>query len=295
MAYLHQKNLVHQHVEDFEKRKDYSATFPTPLPEDAYCDNWLAKNGLELLRRAPRGKPWHLAVNFTGPHDPMDITGPMEARGRGREFPQPNRNTKFDEATHVAIRQNYTAMVENIDRWVGLYVEELKRRGELDNTVVVFSSDHGEMLGDHDRWAKQVPYQASVSVPLVVAGPGVRRGVVRDALVSVMDLAATFLDYGIPTPGDMDSRSMRPLLEGRTSTHRDYLLSGLNRWRMVWDGRYKLITGFDENRPGPGQAPAEVVAPLLFDLDADPLENNNLAASQPAEVKRLMALLAVGG
>ena len=95
---------------------------------------------------------------------------------------------------HVAIRQNYTGMVENIDRLVGLLLDELKKRGEMDNTLVVDSSDHGEMLGDHNRWGKVLPYHASASVPMVIAGPGVQDGVVSDALVSHMDLAATFLE-----------------------------------------------------------------------------------------------------
>jgi arylsulfatase A-like enzyme len=89
MAYLHGRNLAHAHVRDFDLRRgrdSYGRTEPTPLPEDAYCDNWVAQNGLKLLRQAPRGKPWHLVVNFTGPHEPLDITGSMDRKCRGR-FP----------------------------------------------------------------------------------------------------------------------------------------------------------------------------------------------------------------
>lgn len=296
MAYLHRRNLAAVHVADFRSRKGYAATFPTPLPDDAYCDNWIAGNALELMRRFPAGKPWHLAVNFNGPHEPMDITAAMEKRWRGVSFPQPNRNTEFPPETHVAIRQNYTAMVENIDRNVGIFLEEVRKRGELDNTIVVFSSDHGEMLGDHDRWAKSVPFQPSVGVPLVIAGPGVRQGT-SDALVSIVDLSATFLDYaGLTVPRDMDSRSLRPLAEGATKTHREYVRSGLGRWRMVWDGRYKLITGLDSGKKAkraktePADAPREP-EPILYDLERDPLENDNIATSGGQHVKRLMPLL----
>jgi arylsulfatase A-like enzyme len=279
MALLHRRKLVAQHVADYRSRKNYSATFPTPLPDDAYCDNWLAQNGLDLLRAAPKGKPWHLAVNFTGPHEPMDITASMEKRWRDVRFPQPNRNTKFPPETHVAIRQNYAAMIENIDRWTGIFIGELRRRGELDNTIIAFSSDHGEMLGDHDRWGKSLPYHPSVSVPLVVAGPGVRTGA-TEALASTMDLTATFLDYaGLPIPRDMDSRTLRPLLEGRTKSHREYVLSGLGKWRTAWDGRYKLITGFESDQP------------VLFDLERDPLENEDVAATAGGHVKRLLPVL----
>ena len=111
------------------------------------------------------------------------------------------------------------------------------------------------MLGDHGRWGKSVPFHPSANVPLYVAGPGVRAGHRSDALVSLMDLSATFLDYGgVEVPEGMDSRSIRPVLEGKTEKHRDYVLSGLRDWRLAWDGRYKYITGFDEGR-GPGVRP----------------------------------------
>jgi arylsulfatase A-like enzyme len=287
MAFLHRQGLAQAHVEDFRKRKGYNATFPTPLPEVAYCDNWVGQNGLDLLRATPKDRPWHLVVNFTGPHSPMDITIRMDEICRNRDFPQPNGSKQYTAAEHVAIRQNYAAMIENIDRWTGVYVDELKRRGELDNTVIVYSSDHGEMLGDHDRWGKTYPWAASVGVPLVAAGPGVRRGLRSDALVSHIDIGATFLDYaGVAQPREMESRSLRPLLEGRTAKHRDVLRSGLNQWRMAWDGRYKLVTGFD---PGARKKGEERAAPptLLFDLESDPLENRNIAERAPEQVKRL--------
>ncbi len=253
MAYLHRRGLAGAHVADFARRKNYAATFPTPLPEDAYCDNWVGNNGLTLLRRAPKGKPWYLQVNFTGPHSPMDITARMEQGWRSvLGFPPPVASTQFTAAQHLAIRQNYSAMVENIDRWTGLFLEEVRARGELDNTLIVYSSDHGEMLGDHDRWGKSVPYLPSIAVPLIAAGPGIKSGVISDALVSVMDLAATFLDYaGLTRPAHMDSRSLRPLLEGVTTSHRDVVVSALGSWRVLFDGRYQLIRGF----PKPDSAP----------------------------------------
>ena len=115
-------------------------------------------------------------------------------------------------------------MVENIDRWVGIYLDKLRERGELENTLVIFSSDHGEMLGDHNLWGKTQPYQPSVGVPLIVAGPGVKPRAPTDVLVTTLDFTATFLDYaGVSRPDDMDSRSLRPFLEDRTQTHREFV------------------------------------------------------------------------
>jgi arylsulfatase A-like enzyme len=283
MAMLYQKQLAKTHIEDLGRRskEGYRATFPTPLPDDSYCDNWVAQNGLKLIERAPKDKPWFLAVNFTGPHNPMDITRSMEPGCRGRNYPQPNRPFDYPGETHVAIRQNYTAMVENIDQWTGVYVETLRRRGELDRTLIIYSSDHGEMLGDHGRWGKSVPYQPSVGVPLVAAGPGVEHGKTSSALVSLVDLAATFLDYaGVPVPSEMDSKSLRPVFQGKAKSHRRKLQSALGDWRMVWDGRYKLIEGFQAARQ-------EQPKTLLFDLAGDPLENVNLAAGHSDVIDRL--------
>lgn len=71
LAFLHERGLAQAHVEDFRQRHGFRDTFPTPLPEEAYCDNWIAANGLGLLRDFPKDRPWHLVINFTGPHNPM--------------------------------------------------------------------------------------------------------------------------------------------------------------------------------------------------------------------------------
>jgi arylsulfatase len=278
LQFLESRGLREIHVADFTKRRRDS-TFPTPLPDDAYCDNWLAQNGVDLIRRAPSDRPWFLQVNFTGPHSPWDITESMTKLYQGVRFPQPNRNDQLMPETHDAIRQNYSAMVENIDRWTGIYIDELRQRGELENTLIVFSSDHGEMLGDHNRWGKSLPYHPSVGVPLTVWGPGVRKNAVCNLPTTILDLTATFLDYaGLSAPDAMDSRSLKALLEGKTETHRDYVLSGLGAWRLVFDGRYKLIRGFEDET-------------LLFNLEGDALENHNFADDATNEVERLSKVL----
>ena len=284
-AYLRKRGLLDAHLADFQQRRKVGrgAVFATPLPDDAYCDNYAANNGLQLIKNSPQDKPWFLQINFPGPHAPWDITESMEPLYEGVDFPVPNGGKELSPEEYVAVRRNYSAMVTNIDRWLGVYLEELEKRGELDNTLIVYSSDHGEMLGDHNTWGKSRPYEPSVGVPLTVWGPSVEKGVVSDALVSVMDLAATFLEYAsLQRPSDMDSLSLKPLLEGKTQIHRACVLSGLQPWRMVFDGRYKLIKGFESD------------SPVLFDLQEDPLENNNIAAKAGDEVARLSLTLEEG-
>ncbi len=273
------RGLAGAHVDDFARRRSYRDTHPTPLPEEAYCDNWIADNGLRLLRSFPAGRPWHLVVNFTGPHEPMDVTEPMWQRWKDADFPPPEGNDQWDAATHRRIRQNYAAMIENIDRHVGRFLDAVRARGERDNTLVVYSSDHGDLLGEHNKWGKSSYYQPSVGVPLIVAGPGVREGVTSDALVSLHDLAATFLEYaGVPALPEMDSRSLRPVLEGRDAAHRPFVVSALGAWQMIYDGRYKLVESQDAE-------------PLLFDLPDDPGESADIAPAAPAEVERLRRAL----
>ncbi len=275
MAYLHEHGLAEMHVQDFGQRRSYRDTHPTPLPDHAYCDNWIAENGLHLLQKFSKDQPWHLVVNFTGPHEPMDITQAMWERWKDIPFPLPHDNGQWDAATHQRIRQNYAAMIENIDRHVGRYLSEVEARDELDNTLIVYSSDHGEMLGDHGLWEKKTYHHPSVGIPLVIAGPGVQQGVVSGALVSLHDLAATFLDYaGLAPLPDMDSRSVRGLLEGERKKHREVVISALDDWRMIYDGRYKLIE-------------RESVRPILFDLANDPMEEQNIVDQATGEVNRL--------
>ena len=273
-----------------ERERWWGETDPVSLPDEAYCDNWIARNGLELLGRAPEDRPWHLVLNFVGPHPPMDITRSMEGRFRGPDrvidgFAQPRGyDGPLPAEQHVRIRQNYAAMIENIDRWLGVFVEALKERGEFENTVIVYSSDHGEMLGDGGLWGKSFPLQASVGVPLCVAGPGIRQGLDSEAMVSLIDLTATFMDYGEAGELDFqDGRSLRPLLENATDEHRGYSKASLTYrqrlWEFVQNERYKLVNGFG----------AEEMQ--LFDREADPDERRNIAETKPAVVAELSRLM----
>jgi arylsulfatase A-like enzyme len=283
MDFLHAAGLAGVHVADFARRRgklpSYIETSPTPLPEHAYCDNWVADNALKVLGELPVGAPWYLAVNFTGPHNPMDVTADMQDRWGDVEFPGPVGNDQFDAETHQRVRRNYAAMLENIDRHIGRLLDAVAARGELDRTLVVYSSDHGEMLGDLNQWSKSIFYQPSVGVPLVVSGPDVRAGLASDALVSLQDLTATFLDSaGAPALPEMDGRSLWPCLRGEAAAHRPHVRSGLGDWRMVYDGRFKLV------RDG-------LEAPRVFDLRADPSERTDVAAERPADVARLARLV----
>ncbi|WP_276256545.1 sulfatase family protein [Halomontanus rarus] len=286
VASMQDRGLVETHVTDFERRRDVDqATFPTSLPADAYCDNWIGERAVELLRGALEDRPWFLQVNFAGPHAPWDVTEDMHGWYRDPDvtFPGPTQPVgDIDDEHHQEIRRNYASMVENVDRWTELLLDAVDERDDLGETVVVFAADHGELLGHHGGWGKRSPYRASVGVPFVVAGPGVKSRGVVDAPATILDLHATVLEAAGLDPGPVDSRSMWPYLGGEGDL-RDVVCAGMDHWRLAFDGRHKLIRGFDPDATDDDPWNETAVRrslrdrdPLLFDLETDSGETENL-------------------
>jgi arylsulfatase len=280
MTYLEERGLRLTHVEDMLRRRSSRlAAFPTPLPDDAYSDNWIAANALRLIAGAPRNTPWFLQINFTGPHDPWDITAAMAELYRDIDFPVPVGLNPEEAEAHLAVRRNYAAMIENIDRWIGALLDALRNSGQLSETLIVVSSDHGEMLGDRGCWGKAVPFQASLAVPLAVSGPSVCKGAVINTPTTILDLAATFLDLaGAPVPPAWDTRSLRKQLEDpEAPPPRSHVHSALPEWRLAFDGRFKLV----ESKNGI----------QLYDLMTDPSEATEVAALRSTVVERMSKMI----
>ena len=291
LGYLHENDLIDRYLEDMSiRKKDILASHATSLPDEAYCDNWLTRNGLQIIRDFPKDQPWFLQVNFTGPHEPWDVTEQMQEQWKGVPFPLPVGWGDQDQDRIIKVRQNYAAMLENIDRNCGLLIDEVEKRGELENTVIVYSSDHGEMLGDHRGFNKSRPERASVHIPLIVSEPEVGLGAaapssdppgvttpgsICDRLVELQDLTSTIMDLaGLEMPEAEESLSLVPILKGGSAEHRPYQVSALDGWHMISNGRYKLIVAEgDEDR--------------LYDLEQDPWETVNLASENQDIVKRM--------
>jgi len=307
-AYLDRQGHLSTHVEDYRRRAGTDplddgqlvATDPTSLPDEAYYDEWITRNGRTLIERAPEDRPWFLQVNLQNPHDPWDVTERMYDLYRDPpvDVPLPRGDAgPVDAETHREVRRNYAAMVEHLDTCLDRLLGAVEARGELEETLVVFTSDHGEMLGDYGQWQKDSPLQPSVGVPLVVAGPGIADTEPCDTPVTLLDLHATILDYAGLDAGDVDSRSMRPLLSGETDRHREVVYSGLSTWRMIYDGRFKLVCEYDpERRHGTAYEPRGIERnevtrllyerdPVLYDLERG--EDENVADEHPEVVAAL--------
>jgi choline-sulfatase len=324
-AHLAEQGLLTAHVRDYRRRWGldpdapqsgetplWTATFPTPLPREHYYDEWVTRNARDLLADAPTDRPWFLEVNLQNPHHPWDLPDDLYRACRGREVPDPvNPAADVSPETHREVRRVYTGMVEHLDDCLGRLLGAVEARGELGETLVVFASDHGEMLGDHGQWQKLSPHRASVGVPLAIAGPGVADRPTRTAPATILDLHATFLDYAGLDPGagtddasagadtgidmDMDSRSMRPWLAGEAGPPRDVVTSGVGSWRLASDGEHTLVRGYDpaKRRGGtyePMAAEPEAAARRMRErpvrLWADD-ETSDLSAERPAVVERL--------
>jgi len=178
-----------------------------------------------------------------------------------------------------AMRQ-YAGMITLIDDYVGRMLGILEKRGMREDTVIIYCSDHGEMMGDHGLFFKSWFYEASVRVPLLISGPGISARGMSDALVELYDLAPTCLELGqAESAGKMTAKSLVPLLRGEKASIRDHQISEMKGERMIFDGRYKMI----EDSRGPSE---------LYDLEVDPKELRNPIEAEAERAQRMSRILA---
>jgi arylsulfatase A-like enzyme len=274
--------------------------------DDLYIDNWVAASAIELLERMPSGTPWLLHVSFPGPHPPFIITEAMNKSIASRTFPAAVDNTGLDATSMSDIRKQYAAEVENLDSLFAKIIAKVKALGDLDNTVIVVASDHGDELGDHDAFGKEKPWEGSMHVPLIIKGPNIASGKVVDDPVATLDIAGTFFDYaGVTAATNMTTQSLRPLLSSSgvaTSSYRSHVSSGLDgnfgNFRVAIK-KYNSSTTLkfvccDTTSSGGGSGGASVngcptgpsnidavttsVQALLFDVKADSTDMSELLA-----------------
>jgi arylsulfatase A-like enzyme len=263
-----------------------------------------ADAALGFLREQTHGDPFCLYVAFTTPHDPR--TAPAEFRRRydPATLPLPANfrpRHPFDNGelevrdekllpwprTPAAIRgelADYYASLTATDFQIGRLLAELDRLRLTENTVIVVAGDNGLALGSHGLLGKQNLYEHSTRVPLVVSGPGIRRGRHTDALCYLPDLAPTICALaGVEAPFGSEGRDLGPLLRGESAaTGRPEVFTAYRHvQRSVRDGRWKLI-----EYPVPGRT-------QLFDLKRDPAELVDLSdhAAHREQLRRLLGSL----
>lgn len=225
-------------------------TWDSALPAAWHSSAWVADRTLALLERSQSGeRPFFTWASFPDPHHPFDCPSPWREMYDAKDMVLPKHRTldldqrpwwhraalegqpqiadpelaKFrqegfkvppqSDAQLADMMANYFGMISHVDHQIGRILEGLQRTGLAENTLVVFASDHGDMLGDHGLYLKgPMIYEGVLRVPLVMAGPGVPVGKVVETPVSTIDLASTFMESaGLPSQSPQ-SRSLHPVM-----------------------------------------------------------------------------------
>lgn len=284
---------------------------PSPLPEELHNNTWVVTKGLEFIRRRDKTRPFFLNLSFHRPHPPIDPPQTFYDMYRDRDIP-PVPVGDWAGCNDVPIsglacwrgrladdvlahsRRAYYAQVAHIDAQIGRLLVAMGTG--LSNTVFIFASDHGEMLGDHHLFRKCYAYEGSAKVPLVICPPpDGEGGHFCDKPVTLTDIYPTVLDYaGVEVPEACEGESLAGLCDGTQGTWREYVHGEHSPsydpdlgMQYVTDGREKYVW-----YTSTGQE-------LLFDLTNDPDELHDLAggagkASDHVAVwrQRLIGLLA---
>ncbi len=318
------RGLVKQQRELYRQLPDYNESlgaFDWKLPEDAHPDVFVGDMATHWIRNYPKCEPLFLQIGFPGPHPPYDPTPEYAAPYMEKELPikevtqeeldnQPpalkamrihNVEVDHDSVVHqlnptVEARHRqrayYLANVTMIDKKVGEICEALEGQGYLDDSVIIFTSDHGDCMTDHGHSQKWTMYDDITRVPLIVWSPGrFDAGKIVPSLVQQMDLGPAILELaGCEVPETLEAESLLPSLTNAEFTGRDYvfaeqakdnILTDAEFMTMVRNHDWKLVHFLDEPH---GQ---------LFDLKNDPAEVNNLwnDTAHDAKKQELLAVL----
>lgn len=265
---------------------------PMPLPLDAYIDSWHGAEFVRWIEQYDKEKPFFAFVGFPGPHDPWDA--PIEAidRYEGIDVSMPNSTTRPDlegigkygillgglldlsdtetmtEDAIRGMRRAYSADITVIDDAIGKIIAALKAKGVLENTWIIYTSDHGEMGGNHSMMSKCTFYEPSVRVPLIIRPPGGSPPLVVSNLIEHMDVPATVREIaGAGEIPNSEGRSLLGYLQGENPQKRAVSISENWGFASFETDDFKIVVDEDA-----------LIASQLFHLHEDPTEDRNLVA-----------------
>ena len=266
------------------------------LPERLHATTWTGDSAVNFLRTYERSEPFFLKVSFIRPHSPYDPPERWMKKYESASIPEAAvgdwaqryapRSGETNDIWHGRVsaeeirqsRQAYYGSVSHVDEQVGRILEVLEQRKLLDDTLIVFLSDHGDMLGDHNLWRKTYAYEASSRIPMIMRWPtgmlSAKRGITRPEPVELRDILPTFLEAAGASPSrPIDGRSLLSLVREEGRGWREWIdlehnicYNPANHWNGLTDGRWKYIF---HARDGEEQ---------LFHLKEDPHELHNLAS-----------------
>jgi len=282
---------------DYEARRQTgptAATWPSPMPKGEALDDFVGRTAVRYISDYDGEEPLLLFVGFGGPHEPWDppvewaeeydpaamdemkpVTEPglwVPAAAAEHQRELQNHSLGITPEINGRIRALYYAKISHVDWWIGQILDAFEQRGLLDDTTVIFWSDHGEMLCDKGRLFKSVFYEEAVHVPLILRPARYDRpGTVCESLVSLIDVFPTILEVaGCESRAQMFGKSLTPLLSNPNDRLRDAVFSEYAKRTMLRDERYKMVV----DNGG--------TVLKLYDLQEDPDEAMNLVGRDDA-------------
>ena len=262
---------------------------PSPLPTEDHLDSYTGQKAVDWINNYQSEKPFYLQICFPGPHDPFD--SPQEYRDiydsekmpigilEKPEKPYPGNITfvlnwsgleGMTKAQNQLMKTFYYGKITLIDEWIGKIMSALGEKGLLDNTWIIYTSDHGEMLGDHMMSHKIVFYEGALRIPLIIRPPGGIKKWRCNGFTDQIDIATSLIDIANAKPlGKCDGRSLIPqILAGPKDKNaqkgRDVVFSQVLGYTMARSEHYKLIVRSHNLDPVE-----------FYDLEKDSKEINN--------------------
>ncbi len=268
---------------------DFSPTL-SPYTREMNTTVWAVDESLDLLEDRDRTQPFFLWTSLIEPHPRATVHEPYYSMYDNEDIPDPvfgdwasdemcpyalrklrigNAHAHLTKNAMKKARGVYYGMITNIDHQVNRLFQYLRHNDLWDNTIIVYTTDHGEHLGDHGTFFKSSFLESAARLPMIVYVPktlGGQQGVRSQALVQLADLVPTFCDFaGIEPPDDIDGSSIVPLLKGEKENIRVYLHGQIDNCHMFHTGEYKYLYFADDGKE------------LLFQPAADPNDLKDLS------------------
>ncbi len=273
---------------------------------DKFSTELFTDAAVQFLENYEKPNPFFLYLSFTSPHDPRTPPDEYATMYPPEDIPVPENflpEHPFDNGemrirdemlapfprTPEIVQQHiadYYGMISHMDAEMGRVLQTLEAIGQLDNTIVIYTADHGLAVGQHGLFGKQNLYSHSIRVPSIFVGPGVPEGQSVDTLTYLYDVFPTVCDLTkVDCPDTVEGYSLVPLMEGCVDKVRDTVFAAYKDiHRTVSDGRWKLIRYYVSEETGRGTDCIQ-----LFDLEQDPWETTNLA-ELPEHSERIQTL-----
>ena len=289
---------------------DPDGTYPNDAKYsgEKFSTELFADAAVQFLQGYDADNPFFLYLSFTSPHDPRTPPAEYAAMYPPEQIPVPENflpEHPFDNGemrirdevlapfprTPEIVQQHiadYYGMITHMDAEIGRVLQTLEATGHLENTIIIYTADHGLAVGQHGLLGKQNLYNHSIHVPSIFAGPGIPEDTTVDALTYLYDVFPTVCDLtDVACPDTTEGRSLVPLMRGDVERVRPTVFAAYRDiQRTIRDGRWKLIRYYVSEETGAGTNCIQ-----FFDLEQDPWETTNLA-DMPEHADRIRSLAA---